>query len=118
MPKTGAGKIGERFAAEYLRQKGYAIVAMNFRSRFGEIDIIAQNGRYIAFVEVKTRAAESLTHPFAAITPAKRMRIVKTAQYYLQGHPTQRQPRFDAAAVFMRADAPERIEYLENVFWK
>ena len=103
MPNTASGGAGERFVAEYLRKKGYRIAAVNFRCRFGEIDIVAENGRYIAFVE--------------AITPGKRARIVKTAQFYLLGHPTGLQPRFDAAAVFMPGDAPARIEYLENVFF-
>lgn len=116
MPKTGSGKTGERFAAEYLRRKGFAIVTTNFRCRFGEIDIIAQNDRYILFVEVKTREVDSAGHPLEAITPGKQMRIVKTAQFYLQSHPTTHQPRFDAAAVFVRAGEPVRIEYLENVF--
>ena len=101
MPNTASGGAGERFAAEYLRKKGYRIAAVNFRCRFGEIDIVAENGRYIAFVEVKTRGAGRFTHPFEAITPGKRARIVKTAQFYLLGHPTGLQPRFDAAAVFM-----------------
>ena len=117
MPNTASGGAGERFAAEYLRKKGYRIAAVNFRCRFGEIDIVAENGRYIAFVEVKTRGAGSFTHPFEAITPGKRARIVKTAQFYLLGHPTGLQPRFDAAAVFMPGDAPARIDYLENVFF-
>ena len=106
MPNTASGGAGERFAAEYLRKKCYRIAAVNFRCRFGEIDIVAENGRYIAFVEVKTRGAGSFTHPFEAITPGKRARIVKTAQFYLLGHPTGLQPRFDAAAFFMPGDAP------------
>ena len=101
MPNTGSGKIGEHFTAEYLKEKGYEILEMNFKSRFGEIDIVAQNDRYLIFVEVKTRRADGLTHPFEAITPGKRAKIIKTSQYYLLQHPTQLQPRFDAAAVFM-----------------
>ena len=101
MPNTGSGKIGEHFTAEYLKEKGYEILEMNFKSRFGEIDIVAQNDRYLIFVEVKTRRADGLTHPFEAITPGKRAKVIKTAQYYLLQHPTNLQPRFDAAAVFM-----------------
>ena len=55
-------------------------------------------------------------HPLEAITPAKRARIVKTAQFYLLAHPTKLQPRFDAAAVFMRGDGAAQIEYIENAF--
>ena len=116
MLNTGAGKTGERLAADYLRKKGYSILAVNFRCRFGEIDVIAQNRKYIAFVEVKTRGAGSFVHPLEAITPAKRARIVKTAQFYLLAHPTKLQPRFDAAAVSMRGDGAAQIEYIENAF--
>lgn len=116
MVNTGAGKTGERLAADYLRKKGYSILAVNFRCRFGEIDVIAQNRKYIAFVEVKTRGAGSFVHPLEAITPAKRARIVKTAQFYLLAHPTKLQPRFDAAAVFMHGDGAAQIEYIENAF--
>lgn len=74
MPNTGSGRLGEQLTAEYLEEKGYEIVERNFKCRFGEIDIIAQNDRYLAFVEVKTRSADGLSHPFEAITPSKSKR--------------------------------------------
>lgn len=117
MPNTSSGKIGERYTADYLKKKGYTILEMNFKSRFGEIDIIAKNKQYLVFVEVKTRAVGAWVHPFEAITPGKRQKVVKTAQYYLMRHPTTLQPRFDAAAVFTRESALEKLEYLENAFY-
>ena len=106
MPNTGSGRLGEQLTAEYLgRKKGY------------EIDVIAQNDRYLAFVEVKTRSADGLSHPFEAITPSKRAKVIKTAQYYLINHETNLQPRFDAAAVFTENGALVKIEYLENAFY-
>ena len=72
------GPWGEALACEYLRGRGCRIVACNYRSRFGEIDVIAQNDRYLAFVEVKTRSADGLSHPFEAITPSKRAKVIKT----------------------------------------
>ena len=117
MPNTGSGKIGEHFTAEYLKKQGYEILDMNFKSRFGEIDIIAQNERYLAFVEVKTRRMDGLTHPFESITPGKRAKVIKTAQYYLLQHPTDLQPRFDAAAVFTEDGELQKLEYLENAFY-
>lgn len=113
MPNTGSGRLGEQLTAEYLEEKGYEIVGRNF----GEIDVIAQNDRYLAFVEVKTRSADGLSHPFEAITPSKRAKIIKTAQYYLINHETNLQPRFDAAAVFTENGALVKIEYLENAFY-
>ncbi|MBP3703969.1 MAG: YraN family protein [Clostridia bacterium] len=117
MPETFTGKIGEHFTAEYLREKGYEIVDMNFKCRFGEIDVIAQNERYLAFVEVKTRKSDGMTHPFEAITPSKRAKVIKTAQYYLMKFPTELQPRFDAAAVFTADGELLRIDYIENAFY-
>ena len=63
--------------------------------RFGEIDVIAQNDRYLAFVEVKTRSADGLSHPFEAITPSKRAKVVKTAHIIINRE-TNLQPRFEA----------------------
>lgn len=117
MPNTASGKIGEHFAAEYLREKGYEIVDMNFKCRFGEIDVIAKNDRYLAFVEVKTRKMDGLTHPFESITPSKRAKVIKTAQFYLMKKPTNLQPRFDAAAIFTVDGDLQKIEYIENAFY-
>ena len=114
----GAGSMAAAFAIKkYLEEKGYEIVERNFKCRFGEIDVIAQNDRYLAFVEVKTRSADGLSHPFEAITPSKRAKVIKTAQYYLINHETNLQPRFDAAAVFTENGALVKIEYLENAFY-
>ena len=116
MNQREVGARQESRAAEYLESLGYHILVRNFRCRFGEIDVIAQNRKYIAFVEVKTRGAGSFVHPLEAITPAKCARIVKTSQFYLLAHPTKLQPRFDAAAVFVRGDGAAQIEYIENAF--
>ena len=83
-----SGKAGEDHVAQWLEERGYKIVARNFHSRFGEIDIIAQREPYIAFVEVKTRSQGSLVSPFEAITPAKQRKLVTTAKLFLQRHPT------------------------------
>ena len=117
MPETMTGKLGEHYTQEYLKRKGYEIVEANFRSRFGEIDIIAKNDKYIAFVEVKTRKQDGLSHPFESITPSKRAKVIKTAQFYLMRYPSNLQPRFDAAAVFTKDGELQKIEYIENAFY-
>ena len=78
MPNTGSGRLGEQLTAEYLEEKGYEIVERNFKCRFGEIDVIAQNDRYLAFVEVKTRSADGLSHPFEARRSSKRHSIISS----------------------------------------
>ena len=86
------GKSGEQLAAKYLRSKGFAIVCLNYHSRYGEVDVIAQNREFILFVEVKTRKSDSLFMPSEAVTYSKRQKLVKTAKVYLQETPCKLQP--------------------------
>ena len=72
MARPSKGAAGELFAARYLREHGYQIVAANYRCRLGEVDMIAQDGAYIAFVEVKTRREDALYAPRAAVTADER----------------------------------------------
>ena len=118
MPQNGM--LGEQYAAEQLRKKGYQIVAANFRCRFGEIDIIAQNKTTIAFVEVKTRTEGALYSPREAVDYFKQQKCVKTAQFYLVNNPSELQPRFDVSEILLLKDTkkPEvKIHnYIENAF--
>ncbi len=113
------GALGEQFAAKFLEKHGYSILETNFRSRFGEIDIIAQKGGILAFVEVKTRAATMLESPQAAVTRTKQKRIITTALYYLQGHRAGLQPRFDVVAITTASKASFEvldIQHLTDAF--
>ncbi|MCI9414330.1 MAG: YraN family protein [Clostridiales bacterium] len=111
MAGVSKGAAGEVIAARFLREKGYTILGANVRSRFGEIDIIAAAPPYIAFVEVKTRSEDSLYAPREAVTQGKQVRILRTAALYLQGHPTDLQPRFDVIEVVTRKGRPmEAVE--------
>ena len=113
------GAVGEQAAATYLRRKGCRILERNYRSRFGEIDIIAADKQYILFVEVKTRSAGMLDRPAAWVTTAKQHKIIKTAALYLQNHEPELQPRFDVIEVYMRSKTDcvvERLEHLESAF--
>lgn len=114
--KTASGKAGEEHIAQWLERRGYEILERNFHSRFGEIDLIARREGILAFVEVKTREEGALVSPFEAITPAKRRKLLATAGFYLETHPTRLQPRFDAAAVYLRNGRIVGEEYLENAF--
>jgi putative endonuclease len=115
--RSETGKAGENCVACWLEEKGYEILERNFHSRYGEIDIIAKRGTYIAFVEVKTRAPNSLVSPLEAITPAKQRKLTATAMEYLRQNPCKLQPRFDAAAVCSRGDVLTVEVYLENAFF-
>lgn len=114
---NATGPKGEAYTREKLAQMEFRVICSNYRSRLGEIDIIAENGQYIVFVEVKARSAGSLSAPREAVSRAKRRKIVKAALCYLAEHPTRLQPRFDVAEVrFSAAGAVVGFAYYENAF--
>ena len=91
----------EQAAGEYLKEQGYELIGYNFRCRQGEIDIIARDGRYLVFVEVKYRRDGQTGDPLEAVDRAKQRRISRTAQYYCltHGYGETTPCRFDVAAV-------------------
>jgi len=113
------GKWGERVALEYLSRKGYTIIATGFRSRFGEIDIIAKNKESLTFTEVKTRKNNSFAHAREFVTKSKQRKIIATANYWLAVRTTELQPRFDVIEIYAKDGehtvAPEII-HIENAF--
>ena len=115
-----AGKNGERLTAEFLRSKGCTVIKMNYHSRFGEIDIIAETREYIIFTEVKTRKEASAVSPAEAVDKHKQKRIILTAEDYLSKYETELQPRFDVAevTVYKRKDGSDgyRLHYIKNAF--
>ena len=110
-----AGVAGERATARYLEEHGYHIVARNYRSPYGEIDLIAENGQYLAFVEVKTRKPDSLMAPAVAVTVQKQKKVIQTALAFLGEYGMSFQPRFDVAEIIWNGTVQE-IRYIENAF--
>ena len=113
------GRWGETLAAEYLRDKGYRIVAANWRCRFGEIDLIAGDGTYLCFVEVKLRKSAAYGTAGAFVDRRKQNRLRAAAELYLAGHPTALQPRFDVIEIYAPRGtdtASPEISHLENAF--
>ena len=111
-------RTGETLAAQYLEKRGYQLLEQNYRSRFGEIDLIAKQGKRIVFVEVKTRRTLRFGVPQAAVTPAKQKQISKLALSYLQTHNLLDAPcRFDVVAIFLSSKStPARLKHIENAF--
>ena len=97
MNKSEIGKLGEDFVCRYLSERGYNIISRNYRIKGGEIDIIAENGDYIAFVEVKSRKPDSMVSGFEAANSRKKGLIIKTADDSSRKHPNILQPQFDVA---------------------
>ncbi len=110
------GCLGEKIAAEELVRRGYKIVASNLRTPFGELDLVARCGGYIVFVEVKTRATDSLGPPCLSVTWAKQKSIVRNALWYLKKYGcTNSYWRIDIVSVKLNASRkPEHIEVIEN----
>jgi putative endonuclease len=98
--RSQLGKWGETQAAGYLTQRGYTILETNFRCREGELDLVAQQGSYLCFVEVKLRKNAALAQAREFVTPQKQRKVRLAAQRYLLQHPTDRQPRFDVVEVY------------------
>lgn len=94
------GRFGEAEAAEYLRKKGCRILGMNYRTRMGELDIIAKDGRYVAFVEVKLRKNARVAEAREFVTRSKQQKLLLAAQSWLQQNPTELQPRFDVIEIY------------------
>ena len=114
-----AGAWGEALAAEYLRKKHYRIVATGYRSRFGEIDLIAENRKYLAFVEVKLRKNANFAAAMEYVDHKKQDRIRTTAAVYLSQNPTGLQPRFDVIEIYAPEGTATRrpqINHLEDAF--
>lgn len=116
-PRT-LGERGELAAKHYLKARGYIIIAHSSRGPFGELDIIAVDGRTVVFVEVKTRTSHDAGHPADAVDEKKRRRITRLALAYLKRHDLlECQARFDIIAVTWPDNARQpKIEHFTNAF--
>lgn len=113
------GRWGEALAAEYLRRGGYAILQAGWRCRFGEIDLIAADKRYLCFVEVKLRRSAAFGSAGEFVDRRKQERLRLSAQLYLAQQPTRLQPRFDVIEVYapggLDTKSP-KIRHIEDAF--
>lgn len=117
MSRAGeAGRRAEQAARDYLVGRGYTIREVNFRTRFGEVDIIAEKNDCVVFVEVRARRAGGLVGAAESLTARKLRRLVQAALEYRAGHPElPPQARFDFIGVELdRAGRPRRLEHIEN----
>ncbi len=110
------GIEGEELAADFLKKKGYRIVARNYKTPIGEIDIIAKDRETLVFAEVKTRADGSFGYPFEAVTPRKREKIRQIALYYLKNVCEQEVPlRFGVLSI-RAGNSEDEIEHFVDAF--
>lgn len=109
------GKLGEQIAAQYLIDKGYQILELNWRAYRKEIDIIAIDGSDIVFVEVKTRQDDEFGAPEMAVNRQKRSHIYTAASSYYYSHKIGLDVRFDIIAILYRDGHPE-INHIVDAF--
>ncbi len=107
------GNQYEDLAVEYLQRAGYTIIERNFHCRQGEIDIIAKDGGYLCFVEVKYRTSDEFGDALEAVSPGKQIRISRTALYYLavRGYGESQACRFDVFGI-----TPKGVCLMKNAF--
>ncbi|MFR9603729.1 MAG: YraN family protein [Rikenellaceae bacterium] len=111
---TKIGNWGEEIATKWLRQHGYMIVARNWRAGRYELDIVAQKGFSIHFVEVKTRVKGGWTTPEDAINEKKFRSLQRAANAFLASFPTPREPQFDLIAVETSPNGEYEVRYYAN----
>ena len=100
------GRYGEALAAEHLRKKGCRILGMNYRTRLGELDLIAADRKYVIFAEVKLRRDARFAEAREFVTVSKRKKLAAAAMEWLQSNPQTLQPRFDVIEVY----APDGVD--------
>lgn len=106
------GVQAEQIAARFLQQHGLALVETNYRSRFGEIDLILRDGETLVFAEVRQRSRSDFGGAAGSIDARKQQRLIITAQHYLGSLPRIPPCRFDALLL----DAAGNIEWVKNAF--
>jgi putative endonuclease len=114
--RIDTGDAGEQAAAAHLRAAGYGILALKYRVKPGEVDIVAARGDMLVFVEVKTRRSGGYGTPAEAVTARKQGKIIAAAQCYLKHHGLYDRPmRFDVIEVLL-AGGRAKINHIENAF--
>lgn len=111
------GKQGEDFAVRFLQANGYKILARNYRQRFGEIDIVAEDKDTLVFVEVKTRRNNRFGDPFEAVDTRKQGKLSRMAQDYIsRNNYEDRNARFDVIAIYLSTDTRPDVHHIPNAF--
>jgi putative endonuclease len=116
-PRKLFGQAGESAAEEYLRRKGYRILARNLRSSLGELDLVAEDGQVLVFVEVKARRTDAFGGAIHAVHHRKQEKLIQlAAQYVARHHIKNRLCRFDVVLLQGLNAAAPQIEHIQNAF--
>ena len=115
-PRLALGNRGELVAARHLRRRGHKILMRNFRTRGGEIDIVAREGDILVFVEVKTSGSDDGSAPHQRVTPAKQHRLTLAARSYIANYDVRPSFRFDVVSIVWVEGRRPEIEHIRNAF--
>lgn len=116
-PRKLFGQEGESAAEQYLRKKGYRILARNLRSSVGELDLVAEDGQVLVFVEVKARRTDAFGGAIHAVHQRKQEKLIQlAAQYVARHHLKDRSCRFDVVLLQGTNAEASQIEHIENAF--
>lgn len=117
LEKPSLGELGERMAARYLKRQGYQIVGRHQRTKYGELDLVAVEGRTIVFVEVKARRSHDAGHPAEAVDARKQAQLTRLARAYLKRHGLlNHAARFDVVAITWPESGQPTIEHFKHAF--
>jgi putative endonuclease len=106
------GRRGEQIAADYLRARGYAVVTTNWRSRFGELDLVATYRGQVVFVEVRSRSTATVATAEESVGPDKQRRLLRMAESYLQQHAPNASARIDVVTVYFAAGQAPAVRHI------
>lgn len=116
-PRHRFGQASEARAEQYVREKGYRILGRNVRTTLGELDLVADDGGVIVFIEVKARTTEAFGGALLAVHPRKQAKLIRlAAQYLAHHHLTQHPCRFDVVLVQGEGGHAERVEHIVHAF--
>jgi putative endonuclease len=117
-PTTEVGAGAERAAVDYLRRAGMRVLERNYRCKLGEIDVVAQQGPTLVFIEVRSVGARASHRPAETIDHAKRRRIIRAAQWFVKQHRMLNVPcRFDVVEVYLDENQePARVVHTPHAF--
>jgi len=117
-PRHILGKAGEILAKEHLEEKGFQVLFRNYKTRYGEIDLIAKDGDYLVFIEVRTKTHTLFGHPLETVNHKKQEKIIRMARMFLAEHEvSQTIPcRFDVVGVISAKGGSPEIIHIMNAF--
>ena len=111
------GDWGEDLALHYLAERGYTLVVRNYRTRYGELDLIMRSGGALVFVEVKLRRGREFGDPIEAVTPRKQTAVRSMAEQYLaEREPEFEDLRFDVVGILASRNEPPKVQHIQDAF--